>query len=96
MAIARQNAISVGTTATILEGTQHYGWILKNNGSNTIFIGDSNVTTANGFPVEAGDVFSPAELAHRSLIGSNSDRLYGIVAAATEDARVLLMGRVQV
>ncbi len=96
MAIARQTATSVGTSATVLPGTQYPGWILINNGANTVFIGDSAVTTSTGFPVPAGSVFSPSDLAHQSLRGMVDDRLYGIVAASTEDVRVLLQGRVNV
>ena len=93
MAIARQYATTVATTATVIGGTQYPGWILKNNGANIVYIGDSAVTTTTGFPIAAGDIFSPSELSHRSLRGKEADRLYGIVAAATENVRVLIMGR---
>ncbi len=96
MAVARQFATSVGTSATALPGTQYPGFLLINNGSNTVFIGDSAVTTSIGFPVLSGEVFSPSEMAHNSLTGKVSDRLFGIVVAATEDVRVLLMSRVNV
>lgn len=96
MAIARHFQTDVGTTATAIEGTQYPSFLLRNNGSNTVYIGDSAVTTATGFPVEAGDLFSPAEFAHRSLRGRPIDRIYGIVAAATEDVRVLVQQRANV
>ncbi len=96
MAIARQFATSVGTTATVLPGTQYPGWILINNGANTVFIGDSAVTTSTGFPIKTDEVFSPSDLAHQSLTGRDDERMYGIVAASTENVRVLLQGRVNV
>ena len=96
MAIARQFATSVGTSATALPGTEFPGWLMINNGANTVFIGDSAVTTSTGFPVKSDEVFSPSELAHNSLTGKIGDRLYGIVVAFTEDVRVLLQGRVNV
>lgn len=96
MATARQFATSVGTSATAIGGTQYPAWIMINNGSAVVFIGDSAVTTSTGFPVEAGEVFSPSELAHQSLTGKIADQLYGVVATGTEEVRVLLMGRVNV
>ncbi len=91
---ARQYAATVGTSATVLEGTQHFGWILINNDINLLFIGDSAVTTATGFPIAPGQIFSPSEIAHRSLRGKQQDRLYGIVASGTRNVRILIMGRI--
>ena len=54
---ARQYAATVGTSATVLEGTQHFGWILVNNGAAVVFIGDFAVTTATGFPIAVGSFF---------------------------------------
>ncbi len=96
MAIARQFATSVGTSATAIEGTQYPGFLLLNNSGSIVFIGDSAVTTSTGFPVLAGEVFSPSEMAHNSLTGKVSDRLFGIVSSGTADMRVLLMSRVNV
>jgi hypothetical protein len=93
---ARQFVTSVTTSATVIQGTQYPSYILKNNHSATIFLGDSTVTTANGFPLEAGDVFSPSDEAHKSLTGKDSDRLFGIVGAATADVRVLIQQRINV
>ncbi len=90
MAIARQFAATVGTSATVLEGTQFPSFILINNGATTVFIGDSAVTTSTGFPIAVGDVFSPSQQAHNSLTGKVADRLYGIVATGTEDVRILV------
>lgn len=96
MAIARQFLTAVGTTATVLPGTQYPGWILVNSGANTVFIGDSAVLTTTGFLIPAGTTFSPSDLAHQSLTGVDAERMYGIVVASTEDVRVLLQGRVNV
>ena len=96
MAIARQFATSVGTTATVLPGTQYPGFLLINNGATEVFIGDSAVTTSTGFPIPVDKEFSLDEVSARSLRGRDDERLYGIVAASTEDVRVLLRARVNV
>ncbi len=96
MAIARQFATSVGTTATAIEGTQFPGFLLINNGDEIVFIGDSGLTTSTGFPIKPGEVFTPSQAAHNSLRGIVGDRLYGRVVTSTEDVRVLLQSRVNV
>lgn len=68
--------------------------MLYNNGSATVYIGDSNVTTGNGWPIEPQDIFSPSEIAHKSLRGIEGDQMYGIVGSGTQDVRVLIPGRV--
>jgi len=89
--MAIQKAVSVGTGATLLTAVNNTRTRLAifNNGSAAIFIGDATVTTANGFPVPAGQSFSvsandmgPADL----LFGG---AWYAIVAASTNDVRVL-------
>ena len=96
MAIARHHQTSVGTSATAIEGTQYPGYLLKNNGAAVVYLGDSSVTTGTGFPIDPGDVFSPVDMANKSVRGYNSERLYGIVASGTVDVRVLLQPRVNV
>ena len=97
MAIARQFQTAVTTNAIVLDGTQYPSYLLKNDDASlTLFIGDSSVTTSNGFPIGPGDVFSPSELAHRSLRGLPEDRLYGIAASGSIDVRVLIPSRVNV
>ena len=91
---ARQFVTSVGTTATAIAGTEYPGFRLLHNGTNDIFLGDVDVTTANGFPIATGDVFIPGELANKSLRGVVRDRLYGRVASGTEDVRVIIEGRI--
>ena len=74
-------SVSVGVTATQLFATsnvrRNVSW--RNNGSATIFFGDSSVTTANGFPVKAGESMEHADSSYAG---------FGIVASGTEDARV--------
>ncbi len=96
MAIARQFATSVGTTATVIPGTQFPGFLLYNLGGATVFLGDSAVTTSTGFPVLTATSFDLDEVSARSLRGRDDDRLYGIVVASTEDVRVILRARVNV
>jgi hypothetical protein len=76
-------AISVGATATLLPGsvlTNRVSLCIYNNGAQTIFLGASGVTTANGLPLPAGGAFCDD-------VGSQP--YYGIVASSTADARVL-------
>lgn len=92
----RHAATSVTTTAIAIEGTQYPGWLLKNVGATAIYLGDSTVTSATGFPVEPNEVFSPSELSHRQAgRGLAGDRLYGIAASGTNSVRVLVPGRVR-
>ena len=91
---ARQYAISVGTSAVALEGTQFRGWLLRNLSTVTIYVGDLDVLTSTGFPVDAGVTFSPAEIAHGQLDEKTSDlRLWAIAGTASNDVRVLIPGR---
>lgn len=93
MAIARQFQTTVTTSATPIAGTQYPGWILINNGAQTIFIGDSAVASGTGFPIEPAGVYSPPEKAHNSLRGLTEDRLYAITDSSTSDVRVHLQSR---
>ncbi len=92
--IPRSYATTVGVAATVIDGTQFPGFRLLNNGGNPVYIGDSTVTTATGYPIASAAEFIATELAQRSLRGRKGDRLYGVVATATEDVRVLVEGRV--
>lgn len=84
--------VSVGTTATELTATdlntryETNGYssslVIKNpTGGQTVYIGDSTVTTSNGYALEAGDVL-PLDL-------RPNDRVYGRVAATTQTVGVL-------
>lgn len=97
MATARQYATSVGTSATKIEGTHLPTWMLKNtHATETLYIGDSAVLTSTGFPIAAGEVFSPSDMAHRSMRGVDGDQVYGIVGSGTVDVRVLIQQRINV
>lgn len=92
MAIPRHTQTAVGTSATVIEGTQHQGWILQNLGTDVVYLGDATVTTGTGFPIQPGGVFSPPEVVHLRFGGELTDRLYGI-AASSQDVRVLAWSR---
>ena len=76
-------AVSVGTSATALPASalaaRRVVWIY-NNGSATIFLGPAGVTTSNGFPLLPGQSVS---------FGVGALVIYGIVASATVEARVM-------
>ncbi len=75
---------SAGTSASVLVDPSLYTgfreFAIKNTGVNTIYVGPSGVTVANGFPVDPGQVYS----------AETSAKVYGIVAAGTEAFRVLV------
>lgn len=96
MSRARQYVISVGTSATAIEGTQFPGFRIYHNGTEIVYLGDSDVTTSTGYPLVAGEEFILSELSFKSLRGIRADRLYGIVAASTEEVRVIIEGRINV
>lgn len=80
--------VTVGTSATALEPVdQSRGgrsvWV-KNLGAETVFVGGSDVTTANGQELGAGE--------SASFDLDAGERLYGVVAAGTEPVRVLRTG----
>lgn len=82
-------AVSVATTATRLdgdaEGRAASAVAVHNNGASTVYLGDSGVTTANGFPLAAGASVS-------FEMDDQGDTLYGIVASGTVEVRVLEVG----
>lgn len=76
-------AVSCGTVATAITSsplTNRMSQCVINNGANTIFIGASTVTTANGFPLPVGASFCD---------DSGTQSYFCIVAAGTENLRVL-------
>lgn len=87
MAILQQ-AVTVTTVATRLdlntESTQVSDCHIFNEGANTVYLGNSGVSTGNGFPLAVGEVFAVA-------LGRN-EGIYGVVAAATESVRVIEVG----
>ena len=55
--------------------------MVKNNGASTVYLGDANVTSSNGMPLEPGDVLS-FDLKQEVI-------LYGRTASGTSDVRSL-------
>ncbi len=75
---------TVGTTATVIPATAASGRLsiaVFNNGSNTVFLGDSGVTTSTGFPLEAG--------ASQSIDLGPQALLYGRTSTGSSDVRSL-------
>ena len=75
---------SVSTTAVPIPATAATGRIftmVKNNGASTVYLGDANVTSSNGMPLEPGDVLS-FDLKQEVI-------LYGRTASGTSDVRSL-------
>ncbi len=91
---ARNYQFDVGTSAVELTGTEFQGWMLRNNSTVVIYLGDSTVTTSDGFPIDAGQFFSPGQIAHSQLSEKvKGIRLYAIAGSASNDVRVLVPGR---
>ncbi len=79
--------ITVGTSATALPTTSLVGReviAIRNNeaSTKTIFIGDSDVSTTNGFPLDSSCPSITLDL-------DSSVTIYGVVASGTCDVRVL-------
>lgn len=79
--------VSVATTATALHASDADGQslLVSNVGAATVYLGPAGVTTATGLPLAAG-----ASVSINSLVGG--EVLYGIVAASTNEVRVLRQG----
>ena len=79
----QQTQVNVGTSPTALPTTAQTHrrlLVVYNNGSTTIYLGNSLVTTTNGLSLPTGSFIS--------LSLDAKITLYGIVASGTEDARV--------
>jgi hypothetical protein len=78
-------AVSVSTAATALVSQvrdhEQVAQVHNNDASATVFVGGSDVTTANGFPIPAGE--------YRAFALRPGDTLYGIAAAGTIAVRVI-------
>jgi len=73
-------ATSVSTSAKkiIDANADRTGWIIKNNGSETIYVGStSSLTTNNGFPVEPDGALS----------GDDTDNVYAIADSGSQNIR---------
>ncbi len=79
-----QRAVTVTSTATLLvsaDPTNRPVW-LQITGNNTVYLGDSTVTTANGFPVAKHAAPVQGQL-------GPGQALYGITASGqTEEIRI--------
>lgn len=79
----KSSAVSVSTSATALPSSalaSRRALIIYNNGSATIYLGASGVTTAAGFPLAAGQSLA---------LEVGTLAIYGIVAASTVEARIM-------
>jgi hypothetical protein len=75
--------VSVGTTATLLVAANFMDqtvW-LHNQGGGAVYLGDANVTTANGYKLDTGDKMQVPVGDHEGL--------YAITASGTHTIAVL-------
>lgn len=75
--------VTVGTTATILVAATAFDQtvILHNTGGGIVYLGDSGVTTSNGFALDNGNTLTVTVGDHEAL--------YAIVASGTHTVGVL-------
>ena len=76
--------LNITSTATAIPATTLVGrrsMVIKNEGSNTIYLGASTVTVASGYKLNSGDE-KPFDVGDDII-------LYGIVSTGTEELRVL-------
>jgi hypothetical protein len=81
------SVVTVGTAATtIATGQTGASWLYLHapSGGNTIFVGPSTVTTANGYELEKG--------AMTTIWLAESDVIYGIVASGTQTLMTMQSG----
>ena len=81
------SVVTVGTTATVIAiGKVGASWTYLHapTGGNTIFVGPSTVTVANGLELPKG--------ALQSFWLAETDVLYGIVATSTQAVMVMQSG----
>ena len=81
------SVVTVGTTATVIAiGKVGASWTYLHapTGGNTIFVGPSTVTAANGLELPKG--------ALQSFWLAETDVLYGIVASSTQALMVMQSG----
>ena len=75
--------VSVGTTATVLVASTGFDqtvW-LHNSGGGIVYLGDSGVTTSNGYKLDNGDKMQ--------LLVGDHEGLYGVTASGTNTVCVL-------
>ena len=81
------SAVTIAATATVIAtGKTGASWVYLHapTGGNTIFIGPSTVTVANGLELPKG--------ALQTIWLAEADTLYGIVATSTQSLMVLKSG----
>ena len=81
------SVVTVGTSATVIAtGKVGASWTYLHapTGGNTVFIGPSTVTVANGFELPKGEM-------HEFWL-AETDVLYGIVATSTQALMVMQSG----
>ncbi len=78
-------SITVGTSAAVLlpatAATNRRSMSIHNNGSEIVYLGGSNVTSTNGYPLAAGDSI-PID------INANA-KIYGRTSANSSNVRLL-------
>ncbi len=75
--------VSVGTTTTLLVASTGFDqtvW-LHNSGGGIVYLGDSGVTTSNGYKLDNGDKMQ--------LLVGDHEGLYGVTASGTNTVGVL-------
>ena len=75
--------VTVGATATVLVAAKDFDQTayLHNSGGGIVYLGDSNVTTANGYKLDNGD---------KLTIGvGDHEALYAVTASGTNVVAVL-------
>lgn len=85
MSLGSYNAVTVGTSATLIiaANAERKGLEVCNNSSATIYIGpDANITTSNAMPIAASQYLNDS-----GLFDAYRGALYGIVVASTADVR---------
>ena len=81
------SVVTVGTSATALAtGKTGVSWVYFHSptGGNTIFVGPSTVTAANGYELHKGET--------ATFWLAEADVIYGIVASATQALMVMQSG----
>lgn len=79
--------VTIGTTPTLITtGTVGASWVTLHapSGGNTIYIGDTDVTTSTGLELPKG--------ALHTIWIAEADKLYGVVANSTEVIMVFSSG----
>lgn len=78
-------SVTVDTTADRLDTAGKASkFSCKNAGAVTVYLGDANVTTGNGYPLEPGEAWA-ADL-------GTGDEVYGRTASSTAEVRVFEVG----